>query len=44
MPLLLTTTHPNLMLNLDKKPKKAVKDEDEDDVAFKAKQAAGTAH
>ncbi|CAD0031066.1 unnamed protein product [Aureobasidium pullulans] len=32
--------HPNLMLNLDKKPKKAVKDEDEDDVAFKAKQAA----
>lgn len=27
--------------NLDKKPKKAAKDEDEDDAAFKAKQIAG---
>jgi len=40
--LLLTTTPSKLTRNLDKKPKKAAKDEDEDDVAFKAKQAAGT--
>ena len=33
--------HSDHTLNLDKKPKKAAKDEDEDDAAFKAKQIAG---